>query len=161
MTTASFGTVHAIDNVLFDYLAQLRDTNFAKAVIDYILSGTKVPPTPSSDLGSLSNGLQAIPIIEAQMWGSLSFADVDYIVSGVSQPGGNALFGSEIGAELRNWAHSGEGSKPIRWSLEPTSSQYALDSGSSGGFQGAWDSSRTSSPAAIFANLGTSNLLTA
>jgi hypothetical protein len=161
LTTASFGISHAINNVLFDYLSQLDvSSGLAKAVIDYILSGDEAPPSPTSPLAMLSDGLKALPIIEVQAWGGILSSDIDYIISGLSQADGNVLFGSDTGADLRNWAHSGQSSKPIRWSLDATSSHYALDSGESNAFQGAWESSRTSLPDAIFASLGSSDLLT-
>lgn len=160
VTTASFGISSAIDNVLFEYLVRLQDAALAKALVDYVVSGTKLPPPSSSELFTLSNGLASLPVIEAQLWGNLLFSDIDYVVSGIGQAGGTALFGSQRGGELRNWAHSGSLSKPIRWSLDATSSQYASDTGSGGAFQEVWESSRDSSPADIYANLGTSNLLT-
>lgn len=160
LTTASFGHMIAIDNVLFDFLIQLRDANLIKSVIEYVCAGLDTPPSPDSDLWKLSDGLQSIPLIETQLWGNFGFSDIDYVVSGIRQTGDNPLFGTEAGEELRGWAHANGGNKPIRWSLDATSSQYALDSGSSSAFQEAWDSSRTSSPTAIYANLGASNLLT-
>ena len=159
-TTASFGNMAAFDNVLFDYLIHLGDRALVKALIDYVSTGGSAPPTSTSSLWALSNGLQSLPVIEAQLWGNLQFSDIDYIVSGISETGGNTLFGSEQGAQLRSWAHSNGNIKPIRWSLEATSNQYALDSGNSNAFQGAWESSRTSSPADIYTNLASSNLLT-
>lgn len=160
LTTASFGHMVAIDNVLFDFLIQLRDVDLIKSVIEYISAGMDTPPSPHSDLWKLSDGLQSIPLIETQLWGNLQFSDIDYVVSGIGQTGGNPLFGTEAGGELRSWAHSNGGNKPVRWSLDAASSQYALDSGSGSAFQEVWDGSRTSSPTAIFANLGASNLLT-
>lgn len=161
LTTASFGISTALDNVLFDYFSQLDvNTSLARAVIDYILSGNKAPPSSTSPLGNLSHGLTSLPVIEVQAWGGIFFSDIDYIASGLSRGDSGVLFGSDTGADLRNWAHSGESSKPIRWSLEAMSGQYALDNGGNSAFQDIWESSRTSTPDAIFASLGSSNLLT-
>lgn len=150
----------AFDNMLFDYLVQIGDRNLVKALIDYVISGSSGPPASTSNLWTLSYGLQSLPIIEAQLWGNLQFSDIDYVVSGISEAGGITLFGSERGNQLRSWAHTNGNIKPIRWSLEATSSSYALDSGNSNAFQEAWESSRTLSPNDIQAKVGSSNLLT-
>lgn len=161
ISTASYGTVAAIDNVLFDFLSLLGDAAMVRAFITYVLSGDRTPPSSASSLGNLlGSSLQSLPLIEVQAWGGLLFSDIDYIVSGISQAGDIALFGSDAGAQLRQWAHSGPNSKVVRWSADAMSSQYALDGGNDAVFQAVWDKSRSLSPTAILNELASSRLLT-
>lgn len=159
-TSASFGSLNQMQNVLFDWLSGLPDESVLKALIDYILSGSRAPPDPDSELYTRSNFLQAIPDIEAQLWGGMLFSDIDYVVSNVALPSGNSLFGTSLGSDFRKWAHRDGANKPIRWTSGAATSQYALDTGGDAAFQTVWDASGSSSASDVFNRLSGAKLLT-
>jgi hypothetical protein len=159
VNTASFGIANDLDNVMYDVLRQLPSEEASKDLIDYLLSGSKASPASSTDLAARTNDLQAVPLIEVQLWGPLLFSDIDYVVSGLGSSAGTTLFGSSQGTDLRNWAHRNGNIKTIRWSLNARIERYAADDGSNPGFNRVWEASATMSADAVYQALDDSNLL--
>lgn len=130
---------------------------------------SSLPPPNSTSYPALFASLPSLPLIEVELWGGLPPSAIDHIVSSFTGPSsssslsptspsssdnGNAtmIFGQATGDALRSWVHTtlastaaaaGGQQKSIRWALNATSPDYALDDGQSSTFQAIWDSSRS------------------
>lgn len=151
-TADSFGTYGAMDAVLLSHLNQLPDGDTIKEYIEYMTSNPSSPPTSST--------LLSRPIIEVQLWGGLQRSDVGYVVSSLIAPDSRKVFGTQEGDALRSWAHQPEQIKPIRWALNASSTDYALDDGSSNAFQQVWQTAGSASPQEVYKALQDAGLLT-
>ncbi|GAA5986558.1 hypothetical protein JCM10908_003798 [Rhodotorula pacifica] len=130
----------ALDHVLLDYLI-LLSVPVAQALVAYLLSS----PSPTAPLPSSSILVQQpLPIIEAQMWGPVEFAqDIAFVRSGLGNPAGSnasgLFFGSSDGVAFRSWAlgkQQGTVDAPvdrrIEWAPTADSENIVSDTGQAG-----------------------------
>ncbi|GAA6059813.1 hypothetical protein JCM10212_003708 [Sporobolomyces blumeae] len=75
-TIEHFGLLSShIDHVLFDYLS-LIDSDTAKLLVGYVLSGSTEPSASTSDLSRATDGLSTLPVLEVQVWGGVRSSDI-------------------------------------------------------------------------------------
>jgi len=60
----------------------MMEVETAKLVIDYVLSSVTDPVTNDAHVGTVTNGLEDLPVIELQVWGGIRWDEVEEVRSG-------------------------------------------------------------------------------
>ncbi|GAA6007514.1 hypothetical protein JCM10207_006371 [Rhodosporidiobolus poonsookiae] len=136
----------AMDHVLLSYLSLFPSVSSAQALVSYVLSTPTSPPNSTSSAALAAVDLSALPVLETQLWGGLSYSSISRVRSGLTgpPPGETLFFGSSAGDAMRSWALSapseGEAVGAIDWA-ETAESQGVVSDTSVGGneaFEEVW-----------------------
>ncbi|KAI0271388.1 hypothetical protein BC834DRAFT_818152 [Gloeopeniophorella convolvens] len=118
-----FGTLKHINHVLLNFFEGIPDNDVATAFVEYVLSSPVTPPTNDTLLGQ---SLDIIPKLEVAVFGSITPADINGVVSSLSQPSGSLFFGTDPSLALRDWALVGTKTN-IAWTELANSPQMVRD----------------------------------
>jgi hypothetical protein len=131
-----FGTLNHINHVLLDFFAAIPDLNVAIQFVDYVLSSAVTPPPSNTSLGQ---SLDAIPMLEVAIFGSVTPPDVDGVVSSFATPSGGLFFGSDDSLAVRDWAIVGA-QTTVTWTEFADSPEIVNDgSFTDNSFNAVWD----------------------
>jgi hypothetical protein len=115
----TYGTLGHFNHVVLQYLSSMP-TGVGRALVEFVLSNSTVPPDASSLLYSTP-----IPALEVAIFGTLTKADLEYVSSGFADSKGALVFGSSEGTTLRQWALPTVGS--LVWTQFANSSLVVYD----------------------------------
>jgi hypothetical protein len=119
-----YGTLANMNHVLLKWFHAINDVNAATAVVEFVLSGSVVPPTNSS---VAFQRLSSIPPLEVAVFGSVLPADAANVASAFGTPSGALWFGSDAALALRQWTINVAG-KAVIWTMNATSPLVVHDS---------------------------------
>jgi hypothetical protein len=96
-----FGTLNHINHVLLDFFEAIPNLNIAIQFVEYVLSSPVTPPSNDTLLG---RSLDAIPTLEAAVFGLVMPTDVASVVSSFTTPSDGLFFGTDQSLAVREWA---------------------------------------------------------
>lgn len=119
-----FGALDNFDHVIYDYLSAMPNSTVANALIDYVLGTPNVSPVGNS---LLFESLDAIPVIEIAVFGSIQSSDIESVASSFSVDADSLFFGSNAGSTLQRWCIADINSTLV-WAQSATSPQVVRES---------------------------------
>lgn len=118
-----FGALDNFDHVIYHYLLAMPNSTVANALVDYVLGTPNAPPAGNS---LLFESLDAIPVIEVSVFGSIQSSDIASVPSSFTVDAGSLFFGSDTGSTLRKWCIDGINSTLV-WAQSATSPQVVRE----------------------------------
>ncbi|KAL0951059.1 hypothetical protein HGRIS_007798 [Hohenbuehelia grisea] len=138
-------TSETINHVIYQYLSSMPDVNIARALVQYVLSRSPLPPTNPALLSSLPS----IQPLEVAVFGSIDVTDVDSVASSLVTPSGALFFGSDSARNMRNWAINNTKTSVV-WTELATSAQVARDKPfTDADFTQTWEAAATNPSASV------------
>jgi hypothetical protein len=138
MDPRQYGTLRHIDHVLLNFFSAIPDVSLARALVQYVLSSSGVPPLGDSPL---VKSLDSLPVIGVAVIGSVVPSCIDHAISSFVKPSGNVYFGTDQSLALRDWTLNAVQSSVI-WTANATASLVVRDdSFTDAKFNQVWDPS--------------------